>query len=105
MRRGDSAGEVADVEAPRLARGGGPRLSGIGDWLEPARGVHCLRAPERAFDWHHRALAGLVRSSVSNSVQQVEGGVKKCPEALDALGLQRERERAGEMVKVGCTAR
>ena len=27
-RRGDSAGEVADVEGPRLARGGGPRLSG-----------------------------------------------------------------------------
>ena len=26
-RRGDSAGEVADVEGPRLARGGGPRLS------------------------------------------------------------------------------
>ena len=67
-RRGDSAGEVADVEAPRLAQGGGPRLSGICDWLEPACGEHYLRALERAFDWHRRALAGLVRSSVPNSV-------------------------------------
>ena len=40
-RRGDSAGDVADVEAPRLARGGGSRLSGIIDWLEPACELHC----------------------------------------------------------------
>ena len=33
-RRGDSAGVVADVEGHRLARGGGPRLSGAADWAK-----------------------------------------------------------------------
>ena len=67
-RRGDSAGEVADVEAPRLARGGGPRLSGEADWPELQCWSALLRAPERAFGWHRRALAVLVKANVSSSV-------------------------------------
>ena len=67
-RRGDSAGDVADVEAPRLARGGGSRWSGTNDWPEPACEPHCSRALERAYGWHQHALAGLVHSSVPNSV-------------------------------------
>ena len=42
---------------------------------------------------------------MSNSVRRVEGGVKKCPEALDALEMLRERERAGKMVESYCPAR
>ena len=65
---GDSAGEVADVEGPRLARGGCPRLSGEADLPELQCWSALLRALERAFGWHRRALAGLVQTSMSNSV-------------------------------------
>ena len=67
-RRGDSAGEVADVERPRLARGGGPRLSGEADWPKLQCLSALLRAPERAYGWHHRALAAPVKTNVPKSV-------------------------------------
>ena len=67
-RRGDSAGEVADVERPRLARRGGPRLSGEADWLKLQCLSALLRAPERAFGWHGRVLAALVVSNLPKVV-------------------------------------
>ena len=67
-RRGDSVGEVADVERPRLARGGGPRLSGEADWPKLQCLSALLRAPERAFGWHRRALAVLDKTNVSSNV-------------------------------------
>ena len=67
-RRGDSAGEVADVEGPRLARGGGPRLSGEANWPELQCWSALLHAPERAFGWHRRALAALVMPNVPKVV-------------------------------------
>ena len=67
-RRGTAPVGAADVEARWEARGGGSRLSGISDWPEPACELHCSHALERAYGWHQHALAGLVRSSVPNSV-------------------------------------
>ena len=62
-RRGDSAGEVADVERPRLARRGRPEAVRVSDWPEPQCLSTLLRAPERAFGWHRRALAVLVKTN------------------------------------------